>query len=101
MEIQLPDGQIFKAKNIETASQWQEVIEKMHEDLEKVYEEGRENIIRKYGSTNPEEFFAVATVVYFDTPEKLHKGAPDVYRLMNCFYQLNPHPWIYFPHPQP
>ena len=100
VEIQLPDGQIFKAKNIETASQWQEVIEKMHEDLEKVYEEGRENIIRKYGSTNPEEFFAVATVVYFDMPEKLQKSAPDVYRLMNCFYELNPHTWIYFPDPQ-
>ena len=100
VEIKLPDGQTFKAKNIETASQWQEVIEKMHEDLEKVYEEGRENIIRKYGSTNPAEFFAVATVVYFDTPEKLHKGAPDVYRLMNCFYELNPHTWIYFPDPQ-
>ena len=100
VEIQLPDGQIFKAKNIETASQWQEVIEKMHEDLEKVYEEGRENIIRKYGSTNLQEFFAVATVVYFDMPEKLHKGAPDVYRLMNCFYELNPHTWIYFPDPQ-
>jgi len=100
VEIQLPDGQTFKAKNIETASQWQEVIEKMHEDLEKVYEEGRENIIRKYGSTNLQEFFAVATVVYFDMPEKLHKGAPDVYRLMNCFYELNPHTWIYFPDPQ-
>ena len=100
VEIQLPDGQTFKAKNIETASQWQEVIEKMHEDLEKVYEERRENIIGKYGSTNPEEFFACATEVYFDMPEKLQKGAPDVYRLMNCFYELNPHTWIYFPDPQ-
>ncbi len=93
VEIQLPDGQIFKAKDIETASQWQDIIETMHEDLEKVYEEHRENIISQYGSTNPEEFFACATELYFDIPDKLHKGAPDVYRLMNCFYELDPHTW--------
>ena len=93
VEIQLSDGQIFKAKSIKTRRQWQDIIETMHKDLEKVYEQRRENIIREYGSTNPQEFFAVATEAYLDIPKKLQKTAPDVYRLINSFYELNPHDW--------
>ncbi len=93
VEIQLSDGQTFKTKNIESRSQWQEIIERMHKDLKKVYEQRRENVIREYGSTNPEEFFAVATEAYLDIPKKLQKAAPDVYRLINNFYELDPHDW--------
>ena len=93
VEIQLSDGQTFKTKNIESRSQWQEIIERMHKDLEKVYEQRRKNVIREYGSTNPEEFFAVATEAYLDIPKKLQKAAPDVYRLINNFYELDPHDW--------
>lgn len=64
VEIQLSDGQTFKTKEIENRNQWQKIIETMHKDLEKVYEERRENVMREYGSTNPEEFFAVATDAY-------------------------------------
>ena len=93
VEIQLSNGQTFKAKEIESRSQWQEIIETKHKDLEKVYEQRRENVIREYGSTNPEEFFAVATEAYLDIPKKLQKAAPDVYRLINNFYELDPHGW--------
>ncbi len=94
VEIQLFDGRAFEAKEIESANQWQEIIDAMHEDLEKIYKlRGGNNVISEYGSTNPTEFFAVATEVYFDQPKNLQKVAPDVYRLINLFYELDPAEW--------
>ncbi len=43
-------------------------------------------VLRPYGATAPEEFFAVATEVYFERPDALRRAAPDVYTELARFY---------------
>lgn len=44
------------------------------------------DIIDEYGAENEGEFFAVATEVFFQTPRRLKKQLPNLYRLMVQFY---------------
>jgi len=43
--------------------------------------------IREYGSTNPMEFFAVATEYFFERPGLLCEKHPEVYEALKAFYQ--------------
>lgn len=46
--------------------------------------------IDAYGATNPAEFFAVATEVFFDVPSRLRTQAPEVYDTLRGFYRQDP-----------
>ena len=46
--------------------------------------------LRDYGATNPAEFFAVATEAFFDTAAELRAQEPDLYRVLQGFYQQDP-----------
>jgi Mlc titration factor MtfA (ptsG expression regulator) len=43
-----------------------------------------------YGATNPAEFFAVASEVFFVQPEPLAADYPEVYRLLAQYYRQDP-----------
>ncbi len=43
--------------------------------------------MRWYGATNPGEFFAVATEVFFDQPLALQAGEPELYEVLAGFYR--------------
>lgn len=43
-------------------------------------------VLRDYGATNPAEFFAVATEVYFERPDALRQRAPELYAELRRFY---------------
>lgn len=44
----------------------------------------------RYGATNPAEFFAVLSEVFFETPDKLLRAYPSLYELMTQFYLQEP-----------
>ena len=46
--------------------------------------------INAYGATNPAEFFAVLTEVFFETPSVLHQRYPKVYAQLQQFYRQDP-----------
>ena len=46
--------------------------------------------MRWYGATNPGEFFAVATEVFFDQPRELHELEPALYDVLLRFYRQDP-----------
>ena len=46
-----------------------------------------------YGATNPAEFFAVATEVFFEQPEWMAEEHPELYRELSRFYRVNPLSW--------
>jgi Mlc titration factor MtfA (ptsG expression regulator) len=48
------------------------------------------NAINPYAATNPAEFFAVLTEVFFETPATLFTQYPAVYRQMQQFYRQDP-----------
>jgi len=50
-------------------------------------------VIDAYGASDPAEFFAVATEVFFERPRELAAEAPAVYAELAELYQLNPMEW--------
>ena len=43
-----------------------------------------------YGATNPAEFFAVATEVFFDVPTQLEADEPDLFGILRDYYGQDP-----------
>lgn len=48
------------------------------------------HLLDPYGATNPAEFFAVATEVFFDRPIDLERHKPDLYDVLFAFYRQDP-----------
>jgi hypothetical protein len=46
--------------------------------------------MRWYGATNPGEFFAVATEVFFEQPGELAVFEPELYDVLTRFYLQDP-----------
>jgi Mlc titration factor MtfA (ptsG expression regulator) len=72
---------------------WAVVLGEEYENLRDKTEHRRRSVIRKYGATNPAEFFAVATETFFEKPRQMHKKAPDLYEELKNYYHLDPLEW--------
>lgn len=65
---------------------WAELMSAAFEDFQRSPKTG----LDRYGATEPAEFFAVLSEVFFETPELLQDAYPDVYQLMTRFFQQIP-----------
>jgi Mlc titration factor MtfA (ptsG expression regulator) len=54
---------------------------------------GRPNLIDAYAATNPAEFFAVVSEVFFELPDRLASAEPALYAELSHFYNLDPALW--------
>ncbi len=68
------------------ADRWTKVMSRDFEDFQQHYKSG----LDRYGATNPAEFFAVLSEVFFETPEKLIAAYPDIYHIMVTFFKQTP-----------
>jgi Mlc titration factor MtfA (ptsG expression regulator) len=50
-------------------------------------------LISPYGATEPAEFFAVVSELFFERPRDLAAEAPEVYRELALLYQVHPLAW--------
>jgi MtfA peptidase len=50
----------------------------------------RSEVLRPYAGTNPAEFFAVATEVFFNRPDALSEYEPELYVELAAFYNQDP-----------
>lgn len=60
----------------------------MHEETERI--EHHQSILRQYAATNQAEFFAVATEMFFEQPERMRENHPELYELMQRTYGQDP-----------
>ncbi|PJX23468.1 Mlc titration factor A [Psychrobacter sp. L7] len=67
-------------------TRWTEIMSRDFEDFQKHRKSG----LDRYGATNPAEFFAVLSEVFFETPQKLFDAYPDIYDIMVKFFQQTP-----------
>lgn len=78
------DGFPERLENYRVSQGWFALVQK------KIHEIERERTgISRYGSTNPAEFFAVASEYFFERPELMEKKHPQLYRWLTEFYQQN------------
>jgi len=65
---------------------WTIIMSRDFED----FQNHRKSGLDRYGATNPAEFFAVLSEVFFETPQKLFDAYPDIYDIMVKFFQQTP-----------
>ncbi len=75
-------------------SSWSRVFSREYELLQRGVEKGEKSAIDRYGATNPAEFFAVATEIFFEKPRTLKKKHPELYRELQEFYRVDPGEWL-------
>jgi len=72
---------------------WGRVMSKEFEALRSKVMHHMNDVLRAYGATNPAEFFAVATEVFFDRPNQLKAKHPELYEQLKEYYKLDPSEW--------
>ncbi len=71
---------------------WPQAMQSAYDDLCRRCRRGEADI-DPYGTTNPAEFFAVLSEVFFTLPELLQSQYPEVYELFTFFYRQQPLDW--------
>jgi Mlc titration factor MtfA (ptsG expression regulator) len=69
----------------DAARRWAEVCTPAYERVV-----SGESALRSYAATNPAEFFAVATEVFFTRPDVLIEHERDLYAALRAFYRQDP-----------
>ncbi|MGP5435010.1 zinc-dependent peptidase [Psychrobacter alimentarius] len=64
-------------------TRWTEIMSRDFED----FQTHRKSGLDRYGATNPAEFFAVLSEVFFETPKELVDAYPDIYDIMVKFFR--------------
>jgi Mlc titration factor MtfA (ptsG expression regulator) len=70
-------------------NEWRKALQAEFDAACEIVSRGDAVLINDYGLTNLSEFFAVASELYFQTPENLSEYHPGVFDLLLDFYQLD------------
>ncbi len=73
--------------------EWSTVFNEQFERLKHSIAVGIPTLFDSYGATNPAEFFAVASEVFFEQPYALNHGYPELYQQLSQFYFVDPVHW--------
>jgi len=69
---------------------WAHVLGDEFEELSERLHSGRKSDIDPYGATNPAEFFAVLTEMFFEKPQALKRHHAELYAELAEFYKQDP-----------
>ncbi|MBC7481459.1 MAG: zinc-dependent peptidase [Rhizobacter sp.] len=72
---------------------WASVLGDEFAALQQRGQAGQASLFSDYGATDPAEFFAVASEVFFEQPKQLAAGHAALYRELSGFYRVNPLNW--------
>jgi len=95
-QLDQEDGTADGAPVLESRScyrTWAEVLSSEYEALQGRARKHRKSVVRKYGATNPAEFFAVATEAFLEKPKQMKKKHPELYEEFKNYYKLDPVRW--------
>jgi MtfA peptidase len=92
-QLDREDGTVDGSPLLEQRSQyvaWARVLNAEYERLKRDSWMGRPTVLDDYGTTDPAEFFAVATECFFEKPRVLEKRHPELYAELRSFYRQDP-----------
>jgi hypothetical protein len=69
---------------------WARVLGEEYQALLDALEHHRQTLIDPYGATNPAEFFAVVSELFFEKPHALKERHPELYEQLRGFYLQDP-----------
>lgn len=76
---------------------WARVLGQEYEQLRRDVAQAHRTIMDAYGTTNPAEFFAVATETFFEKPNSLKKKHPELYEQLRAYYRQDPASFVAAP----
>ncbi|WP_041417540.1 zinc-dependent peptidase [Shewanella woodyi] len=79
--------------SLDDYSSWSEVLSREFERLQYQAEQNTPSIFSYYGATNPAEFFAVITEVFFEQPQEFYQSHRELYTELSHFFKLDPINW--------
>ncbi len=77
----------------ERYERWSRVLGAEFEQLRQRLERGEPTLLGDYAATEPAEFFAVASEVFFEQPQALAAESPALYRELSTYYRVDPLSW--------
>ena len=89
-KIDALNGTFDGTPRLATAEQLREWVEVCTAELALLRRGGSGGVLRAYAATNPSEFFAVATEVFFEQPLALRAQKPRLYDVLAGFYGQDP-----------
>lgn len=72
---------------------WSKVFSAQFEALQHDASRGKKSLFDYYGATNPAEFFAVASEVFFEQSEQFQRDYSDLYKQLQMYYRVDPALW--------
>jgi len=72
---------------------WSAVFSKQFEQLKMQAKNGIPSLFDYYGATNPAEFFAVSSEVFFEQSQQFSQHYPSLYQQLKQYYQVDPLHW--------
>lgn len=72
---------------------WADVFSRQFELLKIQAKTGVPSLFDYYGATNPAEFFAVASEVFFEKSQVFYQEYPNLYHQLKQYYQIDPVHW--------
>jgi Mlc titration factor MtfA (ptsG expression regulator) len=72
---------------------WSDVFSAQFEALKHQANTQSPSIFDYYGATNPAEFFAVASEVFFEKSQPLKHEHPKLYKQLSLYYRIDPTQW--------
>lgn len=73
---------------------WADVMSREFEQHQRSAWFGEQTLLSHYGATNPAEFFAVCTEVFFEMPQAMRYIHPALYGELSQYYGLSPANWF-------
>lgn len=86
------DG-VPKLDGVERYEAWESAFSRAFEKLEKKVRANRNSAVDEYALEGPDEFFAVVTEHFFQTPAELRSEFPAVYDELKAYFQQDPIAW--------
>ncbi|MEO8303237.1 MAG: M90 family metallopeptidase [Betaproteobacteria bacterium] len=72
---------------------WSRVLGDEFDELQRAARDGEVSVFSYYGATNPAEFFAVVSEVFFEQPLRMAEAHSELFRELSRFYRVNPLSW--------
>lgn len=72
---------------------WSETLTTQFEQLQRHASLGEPSLFDHYGASNPAEFFAVASEVFFEQAKQFQRISPTLYQQLSQYYRVDPILW--------
>lgn len=72
---------------------WSEAFSSQFEKLKRQAQTGKSSLFDYYGASDPAEFFAVASEVFFEQAKQFHYEYPTLYQQLKQYYHVDPIHW--------